>query len=193
VQRALYTNGCVFSDSSSFPVSAAHALWLAEEKNSLRDWDASKWHAMDATEENVRVMLAEKDDAVREVQAMRGALASPPAALDPEALRDLEARFDIFHRYVRGFRAIGRAIALSRYVAANPDATGAFALEARAALPDALAELLALAREFRTFRDATDHRYSVYLLLGWERLEALHDDLARLASAAPGPARAGTA
>src|SRR4051812_22293471 len=59
VQGALYTNGCVFSDSSTFPVSAAHALWLAEEKNSLRDWDASKWHAMDATEENVQVMLAE--------------------------------------------------------------------------------------------------------------------------------------
>ena len=34
---ALYVQDCVFSDSGNYPVSLAHALWLAEEKNSLKD------------------------------------------------------------------------------------------------------------------------------------------------------------
>ncbi len=34
-RRALYLNDCVFSDATLFPVSLAHAWWLAEEKNSL--------------------------------------------------------------------------------------------------------------------------------------------------------------
>jgi hypothetical protein len=191
VRRALYTNGCVFSDSSTFPVSAGHAWWLAEEKNSLRDWDPSKRHAMDPTEENVLGILAEKDEALREVEEMQRVLASKPLALTPEADADLKERFDIFHRYVRGFRAIGRATALAKFVAADTAGTSAFAREARPMFDAALDDLLAIAEELRAFRQATDHRYTVYVLLGWERLEALHGDLTRLV-AQPAPLAAPT-
>lgn len=179
ISRALYTNGCVFSDSSTYPVSLAHAWWLAEEKNSLRDWDASKWHAMDASEENVLRILAEKDDALREVERMRSVLARKPAALSPDAYDDLRQRFDIFDRYVRGFRAIGHATALTKYLAEQPTSDSPFARQAPQLLELALTTLLDLATEFREFARETDHRYTVYILLGAERLEALHGDLTR--------------
>jgi hypothetical protein len=38
VRRTAFIHDCVFSDSSQLPVSVEHALWLAEEKNSLKDW-----------------------------------------------------------------------------------------------------------------------------------------------------------
>nr|MDP8994716.1 hypothetical protein [Pseudomonadota bacterium] len=60
VKRSLYTNDCVFSDSSIYPVSLNHAWWLAEEKNSLKDWDPSKADALATTEENVKRIMVEK-------------------------------------------------------------------------------------------------------------------------------------
>jgi hypothetical protein len=179
VRGALYTNACVFSDSSTYPVSADHAWWLAEEKNSLRDWDPSKWDAMDPSEENVQRMIAEKDDAVLQVERMQQVLAAKPVAFTESAYTDLQQRFDIFHRYVRGFRAIATAIALTKFLVHGRGAGSDFAAAAPAMLQRSLGDLRQLAEEFREFSRATDHRYTVYILLGWERLEALHGDLSR--------------
>src|SRR3546814_858031 len=98
VRRALYTNDCVFSDSSNFPVSLAHAWWLAEEKNSLRDWDPSKWHAMDADEPNVKRIVAEKEEALRRVEALGEIVSRPPLALTNAAKKDFAERVDVFPR-----------------------------------------------------------------------------------------------
>ncbi|MFC7397381.1 hypothetical protein ACFQU1_09285, partial [Chelatococcus sp. GCM10030263] len=92
VRRALYTNDCVFSDSSTYPVSLAHAWWLAEEKNSLRDWDPAKEHAMDADEPNVHRILAEKDEALRRVEALKDVVARRPKALTDAAHEDFRGR-----------------------------------------------------------------------------------------------------
>ena len=42
--------------------------------------------------------------------------------------------------------------------------------------------MLALAAEFRAHEASTDHRFVVYNMLGWERLQALHGDLAARAA-----------
>ncbi|WP_316979572.1 hypothetical protein [Shumkonia mesophila] len=184
IRRSLYTNDCVFSDSSTYPVSLDHAWWLAEEKNSLRDWDPTKQHAMDADEPNVRRILAEKDEAVQRVEALSEVLARRPAALTDASYREFAARIDVFQRYVRGFREIGHACILTKYIVENPSPS-TYRAEAEGMLADRLEGLLTLAREFRAFRDVSDARYTTYLLLGPDRLEVLHDDLkARLSKAA---------
>ncbi len=188
IRRSLYTNDCVFSDSSTFPVSADHAWWLAEEKNSLRDWDPARWDAMDPSEENVQRIIAEKEEAVHLVEGMQRVLRTRPAALTEAAHADLAGRFDIFLRYVRAFREIGRATALAKFLSEGRAGDSAFSGRAPSMLEDALRALLDLAREFREFREKTDHRYAVYLLLGWERLEALHGDLTRRMERAHGGA-----
>jgi hypothetical protein len=182
VRRALYTNDCVFNDSSTYPVGLDHAWWLAEEKNSLKDWEASKADALSPAEGNIRMLLAEKDAAVARVASLLPLLAAMPPALTPEAAAELCWRVDVWHRYVRGFAALGRALLLARALLAGPG--GDWAGEARGLFAAAQSELLALADEFDAFAAATDHRYSVYVLLGAERLRTLHADLAARVAAA---------
>ena len=179
VRDALFCNGCVFSDSSTFPTSGDHAWWLAEEKNSLQDWDPSKRNAMELSESNVRRILAEKDKAVECVERMRQVVQHQPVALSRAAYEDLVVRLDILHRYVRGFRALCHSITLTRFLTEEKPAQSASFCEARTLLADSMRALLDLVGELREFYQSTDHRYVVYLLLGWERLEALHGDLAR--------------
>ena len=176
VSKALYVNDCVFSDSSNYPVSLDHAWWLAEEKNSLQDWDPSKAGALATSEANVRAILAEKDEAVRIVGKLSAVLEERPAALTDEAFADLSARMDIFARYVSGWQAIGHATILTRYLL-DHGAPSPFRREAEERLEAALARLRDLADQFREFTARTDHHFAVYLLLGWERLLTLHDDL----------------
>jgi hypothetical protein len=176
VRRTLYANDCVLNDSSTFPVGFDHAWWLAEEKNSLRDWDPSKNDALAPTEANLRSILAERDEALAILDESAQALEDPPAGLRPDALADFRTRFDICRRYMRGYRALGRALMLARFLSVPQAAP--LAEEARGLFDAAQAELLALAEEYEAF-EATDHRYTVYVLLSAERLRTLHADLAR--------------
>jgi hypothetical protein len=184
VRRSLYTQDCVFSDSSTYPVSLAHAWWLAEEKNSLKDWDPAKADALATSEDNVRRILTEKAQALALVEALPPIARERPAALADAAHADLLDRIDIFCRYVRGFHAIGRACILTKYLIDHPDGS-AFRQEAQAGVQRALQDLLGLADEFEAFAAASDHRYTVYVLLGHERLRALHQDLSTRLAAQP--------
>jgi hypothetical protein len=182
IRRALYTNDCVFSDSSCYPVSLAHAWWLAEEKNSLRDWDHSKWHAMDADEPNVHRIIEEKEEALRRGEALKGIIAHRPKALTDAAYEDLTGRIEVFRRYIHGFREIGQACILTKYLTEN-DQPSDFRKEACDLLGKRLQGLLDLAAEFRVFRKNTDFRHTTYTALGSERLEVLHADLTRILAA----------
>jgi hypothetical protein len=183
IRRALYTNDCVFSDSSTYPVSLDHAWWLAEEKNSLRDWVPAKADAMNADEPNVKRILAEKDEAVRLVEALSEVVSCRPRGLTEAAYVDFVKRIDAFQRYIRGFREIGHACILTKYLVENEDKS-AFEADAKAQVVERLDGLLALAQEFREYRKNSDAWYTTYLLLGSDRLEVLHTDLAGRLSAA---------
>ena len=177
-RRALFTQDCVFTDATLFPVSLEHAWWLAEEKNSLKDWDPSKADALATTEENVRRILAEKDTAVTRLDALAGLLDAPPAALTEAAVQDLQVRFEIWSHYVFASRAIGQAIILTRVLLDHREETG-FRAEAGQRRLVALDTLEELADEFTDLARDTDYGHAVYTLLSPERLRALHADLLR--------------
>jgi hypothetical protein len=179
IRRALYTNDCVFSDSSNYPVSLAHAWWLAEEKNSLRDWDPSKQHAMDADEPNVHRIIEEKEEALRRVEALKEVIKRRPKGLTDAAYQDFGGRIEVFCRYIRGFREIGQACILTKYLTENHEPSS-FRPEAKRLLDERLKGLLDLAADFREFRKNTDFRHTTYTALGSERLEVLHADLSRI-------------
>jgi len=92
-------------------------------------------------------------------------------------LHYLQEHYEIFRLYVVGFRAVGQALMLGRYLLANPDADTTFRREAQEKFERSMADLLALATEFDAFAAATEHNYPVYVLLSSERLRALHKDL----------------
>jgi hypothetical protein len=183
VSKSLFVNDCVFSDSSNYPVSLEHAWWLAEEKNSLKDWDPAKENALETSEDNVRAVLAEKDEALRLVALEARLVARKPDALTGKAHSDLVTKFDTFQLYVAGWRAVVRACMLTKFLLDHPGTETRFSLEVQGMIPDALDDLLVQADRMRSAEARTDQHFAVYNMLGWERLRTLNADLKeRLAS-----------
>lgn len=187
VQRALFINDCVFSDSSSFPVSLGHAWWLGEEKNSLKDWRPEKADALKTDPDNVRAILDEKDAALGVVEGMLAAYGRErPGALTVEAYADLGIRLELARHYIEGFRWVGRACILAQYVVDHRDGSDAFSVEVNTLLEEALGELERLATEYRELAATTDRPHPYYILLSAERIEVLRKNLAgALAAAVP--------
>jgi hypothetical protein len=168
VRGTLYANDCVANDSSTLPVSLEHLLWLAEEKNSLKDWDPSKADALVPTEANLDRLLAQRSVALVTLDAMIAVLDEAPPGLRPEALADLRARFDTARLYLRAYAAATGAIFVTRAALEMPH------LLSRA--QDAIAAIVPLAAKCHAF-EAGDHRPVIPTLLSAERLLVLRDDL----------------
>lgn len=184
VRRALYMRDCVFNDCSTFPVGVGQALWLAEEKNSLKDWVPEKRDALAPTRENTEAILREKDEAVDLLRDLRVRLAGIPAGLKPEFLADLGERYEVFELYVRGFRVLGRLFALVRFAGAarsadSPEGEAApFGRPLRDQLAGALDEIDGVIDEYAGFYRETSLPSAVYQLINAERLESFRDDAA---------------
>lgn len=180
-RRALYTNDCVFSDSSNFPVSLEHAWWLAEEKNSLQDWDPSKRGALRPTDENIGRILKEKEDALEIWERLNARLQDNPG-LNPEAHAQLIERFRIFRLYVKGFALIGQAAILARRLIEGdgnpptPEGTAQYGAKLR----ERIEALRGYEQELLRFQqEESGQEYVVYLLLNPERVRAFVDDVER--------------
>jgi hypothetical protein len=150
---------------------------LAEEKNSLKDWDPSKENALETTEQNVRRILAEKDAAISILEQIAPRVRTKPAALTGRAHEHLSGRIEAFRLYVAGWRAVVRACILTRFVLDHPDDGSPFGQEVRAELRDGFDDLLKQAHRMRDAEQVTDHHFAVYNMLGWERLQTLRADL----------------
>ncbi len=175
VAGTLYARGCVLNDSSTFPVGFDHAWWLAEEKNSLADWDPTKADALAPTQEALDAVLAERDAALATHDRSAAALDDPPAGLRAEALAALRDHMRLCRLYLSGFAAVTRALMLTRFLAVPqpPDAER----DARARLDLALDALLDLGTACEAL-ESEDLRPAVVTTLSAERLRTLHADLA---------------
>jgi hypothetical protein len=179
IKRTPYVNDCVFSDSSQLPVSLEHALWLAEEKNSLKDWVPSKANALSTDEENVELIMVEKDNALELVQHLLLRVKEGHIGITNEGHRYLIDCFDIFAQYVQAFRIVVHSIILTKYKLEHPSDKSAFALGAEKLLEKKLDGLIKLAKQFNELFETTDFNHRVYTLLDADRLLALHSDLSR--------------
>ncbi len=177
-RETLFIQDCVLSDATLYPVSLAHAWWLAEEKNSLKDWLPEKSEALATGPDNVRRIIDEKDRALAAARALPALFGAVPGGVNKAAVQDLRTRIDIFIRYVCGFRAIGHALILTRYLLDGRDDAG-FAANAARLRKAAMGDLLEQADAMEAFARETDHQHVVYTLLSPERLRALHKDLLR--------------
>ncbi len=180
VRRTAYVNDCVFSDSSQLPVSVEHALWLAEEKNSLKEWIPAKADALATGEANLRRILAEKDEALALVLRLQEQVAPGHAGLTREAQQALRESFESFVRYVQAFRIVTHAIMLTqRQKQHGCDPANAVDAQFDVLLTERTGELLRLAHELAQYAATTDLNHRVYTLLDPDRLLALHGDLQR--------------
>lgn len=174
--RTAFVDGCVFSDSSQLPISMDHALWLAEEKNSLKEWDASKSDVFSGQLERVKFNLQEKDEALRLVNSLKEQILQGNDGLSKEGFKDLSDRFEIFAKYVEAFRAAAQSIILTHY-RLTQDPSSEFYTQSSQQLDDSLEQLLELSRQFESLFNTTSFQHRVYTLLDPERLTVLYNDL----------------
>lgn len=180
IKRTVYVNDCVFSDSSLLPVSIEHALWLAEEKNSLKDWDKSKENALSTDIENLKLLLEEKDEALRLVRKLLKEAGKGNGAITEEGNKYFVDWFEIFERYVRAFRLAAQSIFLTKHsLNERKDGKDGTSKEIEAMRDQRIEELLELAAELEEFAKSTSFQFRVYALLDPDRLRALHYDLCR--------------
>jgi hypothetical protein len=170
--RTLFARDCVFSDSSYIPVSVEHAFWLGEEKNSLRDWDASKWEVLSPTLDNVQIALEEKRVARTLVAELRERVEVGHTGLNPAWHGDLLRRIRTFERYVQLYEVVATAVFGARYLLA----TGVEADPAvLTATRNSVARLAELAQELRA-TESTEPYPSV-LLLNPQRVDVVREDV----------------
>ena len=177
VRRALFVRDCVFNDCSTFPVGLGQALWLAEEKNSLKDWLPEKAGALDPTAENTLFILDEKEEALRIVRDLRRLAEAPFPALTETFRSDLAERFETFELYVRGFKALVSLFALVRLAERDPAAV-LLGRPVAEAFAEALAEADGTIADYHRFYRATALPSAVYQLVNAERLACFRDDAA---------------
>lgn len=179
--RTVFINGCVFSDSSVMPVSLEHALWLAEEKNSLKDWDSSKALSLAPLKASVEAALNEKDEALHLIEELCECCRSAPEDVSAEKAAWLYDWMRLNRRYVRMFRSAARLVITSRYLLESPEEDEAYREEKAAQFREELTILGALEDEFRALFRETDYKpHIIYTLLDPDRIDCLRRNMESL-------------
>ncbi|TDD95405.1 hypothetical protein [Jiangella asiatica] len=174
VRGTLYADDCVISDSSSFPVGLDHLFWLAEEKNSLRDWDRTRWDALDPAPERVWYLIAEKEEALELWRTTYDRMSAGNPGLRADRYQDLVRRYRVFGTYVEGFVHVLVTAICARHVLRYGDAAEPEIVQR---LRHALDELGAYLRGIRA--DPSLDWFPAAHLVNAERLGAYADDVTR--------------
>lgn len=177
--RMLFVQGCVFSDSSLMPVSYEHAFWLAEEKNSLKAWDATKADALAPDLEHLEAALSEKREAAERMKRLCDLAEQPPGSIRPEKAQYLAERFRLHREFAEMYEAAVRALLLTRYVFETSDSRETQAYrEKRREQRAAVAALAGWERRLRAMASETDYLpHTVYTLMDPDRMGCLYRKL----------------
>lgn len=179
--KTVFADGCVFSDSSTMPISMEHAIWLAEEKNSLKDWDKSKEYSLSPKKDSLVNVIREKDEAVYELEDIIGISDDPPRCIDHKKGVWLKEWMRINRLYLKEFSLCTKAVLTARYLVENKEEEPGFEALCRKQYAGYLEELGTLENELRSFWTDTDHaEHVIYTLLDPDRVSCLRYNLSTL-------------
>ena len=177
----VFVNDCVFSDSSVLPISLEHAVWLSEEKNSLKDWNPDKQFCVSPRRDSVESAIWEKEEAYRKICALCEEAENPPEGLKPEKVKWLQERLALNARYVDMYRWAAKAVLLTRYVIETKEQDGEYLAAALDGAREALREVRQMEGELRRFFRETEYEpHVIYTLLDPDRLDCLYRKLGGL-------------
>jgi hypothetical protein len=104
MEGALYIRGLVFTEGScQFPVSVDRAFSNMLVFQGREDWEPGANKRVEPTEENIRIIFAEKERAMEDVRKLPGILRIDETSL-PAGLKDaVRTMLDLYAFYVRGY------------------------------------------------------------------------------------------
>lgn len=179
VSHILFVQGCVFSDSSLMPVSMEHAFWLAEEKNSLKDWDRSKAGILEPEREKLEEVLEEKRAAVDKISRLWDKTAVAPMGITPERAAYLRECFWVYKQFAELYEAAVRALFLTRYVLeTDEERSGGYYQKKKAEQEQAVADLAVWETRLRKENAESDRiPHTIYTLMDPDRIRCLYRKL----------------
>jgi hypothetical protein len=107
--KTYYVRGFLFYQNGRFFNSVDNALFLMTVHAGLEDWEPGANKRVDPTDENIAAIIAEKDEALAEVQKLPGILQAESLPVSDEFKEHIATMLSLFHEYVVGFKlcAIG--------------------------------------------------------------------------------------
>ena len=177
--RMLFVQGCVFSDSSLMPVSYEHGFWLAEEKNSLKAWDASKKDTLAPDRRHLETALEEKKESVRWIDHLLELVLKPQEGIREEKIKWLEERIRIQKTYTGMYEVAVSALLLTRYVVETKEnRESAYYKEKQVQWRETVDALKLWEDRLRTMFEQTDYMpHTIYTLMDSDRMRCLYNDL----------------
>ncbi|MGP8245542.1 MAG: hypothetical protein ACLQVN_13610 [Bryobacteraceae bacterium] len=171
MEKTLFVRGHVFHDDGMFPESVTRAFDTMVTFHGRDDWDPGASRRVEPTDENIEAIIAEKEDAEREVRRLPAILKVDQAQLPATAKSSLKTTLDLYQFYVRGFKYC--AIVCFRVRKAINTSNPADIQAAGKAADD----LLAFRRELAGRLQNTSFTHHAYWLLDVNRLDLLASDV----------------
>ena len=176
--KTVFVDGCVFSDSSTMPISMEHALWLAEEKNSLKDWDHSKEHSLSPLKASVEKAFEEKEEALRLIDEIIRTSDVVPACVQAEKGAWLKQWMHFNRLYVELFRLCTRLVMLARYILQTKETDANYLEQKKNQFKEEISNSHKLEAKLRALWKDTDCLpHVIYTLLDPDRVDCLRRNM----------------
>jgi hypothetical protein len=116
IRGALFIDGFVFADNSVYPRSLRRAWWGMAVRDALHTWQPSRAADLRMNRARVERLIAEKQQAVRQAQALAAQVKTGDPALPTALHAMLVDIFDRYAVYVEGFLACGEVCLRARWM-----------------------------------------------------------------------------
>jgi hypothetical protein len=113
-EKTGYVRGHVFQENVQWPDSVDKAFNMMVRFHRRDDWDPGAHLLVEPTDENIKIIFREKDEALELVKQLPEVLQIDQLGLPEEAEKDLRIVVDLFELYVRVFRLCAHACFLTR-------------------------------------------------------------------------------
>ena len=105
IEKTLYVRGLVFTDGTGqFPDSVDRAFDNMLVLHQRDDWEPGASKRVELTDENLKAIFEEKEQAEREVAQLPKILQLEQSQLPAELRASLETMLDLYQRYVQGYK-----------------------------------------------------------------------------------------
>jgi hypothetical protein len=109
IKKTMYVRGHLFQDNSMFPYTMERCADIMMKTHSMDEWNPGASKQIEPTEENMAIIFAEKEQAVKEAENLGSILCLDKLGYSKDLSADLQELLDIFPYYARCFDVSCRA------------------------------------------------------------------------------------
>jgi hypothetical protein len=166
--KTLYVRGAPLTSSSCFPQTVDDAYKVINIKCT---WDPNFSKLIEPTDENLKEILNEKEDALKEVSQLSEILKIEEIGLPEEIASELKIILQLYRLYVEGFQLSTKAIFLAKKALMTKSEDDIKATR------NALSELLSFKEKISNALKDTSYVHLTYMLLDQNRIQDLVNNI----------------